>query len=105
MNLMPIKKGATWSFSLEPFTDETETTPIDISGYTFVMTANYANGTLAFTKDNTAFIAATNFKRTVTLSKTETNALTEGEVYYQIDVTYPDTTAQEWMQGYIIVSR
>ena len=33
MNLMPIKKGATWSFSLEPFEDETETTPnIKVSG-------------------------------------------------------------------------
>ncbi len=102
---MPIKKGATWSFSIEPFTDDSEATPVDISEYEFVMTATYANGTTAFTKDNTAFIAATDHKRTLTLSKTDTAALTVGELYYQIDVTYPDTTAQEWMQGFIIVQK
>lgn len=100
-NLKEIKKGSTYSFSIEPFEGECEDTPMDISDLTFVMTAKYSDGTTAFTKTDTDFVAATNYKRVVTFSKTETAALTAGEVYYQLDVTYPDTTAVEWWDGYI----
>lgn len=102
-NLKTILKGDTWSFSLEPFEDEAETTPVDISGYSFTMTAKNADGTTAFTKNDAAFVESTIYKRTVTLSASETNTLTAGELSYQIDVVYPDTTAQEWLRGYIIV--
>ena len=102
-NFKNIKKGDTFRFSVESFSDETETSPIDISGYTFTMVAKYSNGTTAFTKNDAAFVETTSFKRTVTLSANETNALTAGELSYQIDVVYPDTTAQEWMRGYILV--
>jgi hypothetical protein len=102
-NFRPIKKGDTYSFTIEAFTDETETTPVDISGYSFAMVATYSGGTNAFTKNNADFVSTTNFKRTFTLDKTQTEALTVGELYYQIDVTYPDTTHEEWSDGYIIV--
>ena len=84
--------------------DEAETTPVDISDYTFAMSAVYPSGSSAFSKTNTDFVATTDYVRTLTLSKTETAALTAGELYYQIDVTYPNTTAEQWAEGYIMVS-
>jgi hypothetical protein len=100
-NLKDIRKADTYSFSIEAYSDETETTEVDISAYSFAMTATYANGSAAFTKNNAAFVQTTAYKRTLTISKTDTAALTAGEVYYQIDVTYPDGTAEQWMEGYI----
>lgn len=102
-NLKEIKKGATYTFSIESFENECEDVPINISTLSFAMTAKYGDGTTAFTKNDAGFVAVTDYKRTVTLSKTDTAALTAGELYYQIDVTYPDTTSVEWMDGYINV--
>lgn len=102
-NLKDIIKGDTYTFSIELFQDEAETEAVDISDYTFTMLAKNASGTTAFSFDNTGFVQTTDFKRTITLSKTATAALTAGELSYQIDVTYPDTTAEEWARGFINV--
>ena len=102
-NLKDIRKGDTYTFTLEAFSDETETTKVDLSTYSFILTAKYANGTTAFTKSNTDFSQVDIYKRRLTISKTDTAALTAGELYYQIDVTYPDTTAEQWADGYVKV--
>ena len=101
-NLMPIKKGASWSFKIQQFQYADETGEVDLSTTQFVFTALYANGTQAFLKVNSDFVVD-GLGRVVTLSKTETAALTAGELYYQIDVTYPNTTSEEWSDGYIAV--
>ena len=100
-NLKDIRKGDTYSFTLEAYSDETEATPVDISAHSFAMTATYASGSAAFTKADVDFEQVTGYMRRLTLSKTTTAGLTAGEVYYQIDVTYPDGTAEQWMEGYI----
>jgi hypothetical protein len=101
-NLKDIRKGDTWGFTIEAFEDD-EVTPIDISGYSFNMVGTYANGTTAFTKNNAAFVETSTTKRTLTISKSDTAGYTVGDIYYQIDVTYPDTTQEQWMDGYINV--
>jgi Cu/Ag efflux protein CusF len=102
-NLKDIRKGDTYTFTLEAFSDETETTKIDLSTYSFLLTAKYASGSTAFTRTNTDFVQVDIYTRRVTISKTDTAALNVGELYYQIDVTYPDTTAEQWADGYIKV--
>lgn len=102
-NLKDIRKGDTYTFTLEAFSDESESVAIDISDYIFVMTAKYANGSTAFTRSDADFAETTIYKRTLTIPKTDTATLTAGELYYQIDVTYPDATAEQWADGYIKV--
>lgn len=103
INLKPIKKGATYSFQLRVWTDAAKTTLLDLSAYSFGLIARNTAGTAVITLTDTDFVETSATIRTVTLSKTTTAAYAEGDLYYQLDVTNPDTTSDEWFDGYINV--
>lgn len=103
-NLKPIKKGADYWFQIKIWADRDKTSLLDISGYNITVTASYANGTVAFTKNNAALTQLDINRRLFSLTDTETAALTVGEVYYQIDAVRPDTINEELANGYIIIS-
>lgn len=103
MNLKPIKKGSTYSFTLKLWNDAAKTDAVDISGYEFTLVAKDAAGTTVINLSDTAFIETSATVRTVTLSDTVTAAYPAGELYYQVDATLPDTTKAELFDGYIQV--
>lgn len=103
INLKPIKKGATYSFQIKVWTDSTKTTLLDISGYSFALIAKDTTGATVITLTDTDFVETSSTVRKVTLSKTTTAAYPVGDLYYQLDVTNPDTTSDEWFDGYIQV--
>lgn len=102
-NLMPIKKGSTWSFSMKSWSDREKNIPLDLSDFSFRLVATNAAGATVLTLENARFVEVTNEERRVTLSKVETAALPAGELAYQLDVTNQDNTEDEWFRGYINV--
>jgi hypothetical protein len=101
-NLMPIKKGDTYALPLSFWEDECETTPIDVSGYTFKLMAKNSAGVTIFTWNNADFVQGATNERTVTLSSNATTLYTAGEFNYELQVTMPGGT-YTWMQGYVQV--
>jgi len=102
-NMKPIKRGDTWSFPLEFFSDSAYSTPLDVSAYDFKLMAKDQAGVTIFTWNNALFVqgAATN-TRTVTISNTTTAAYTVGEFRYELQATKPDGV-YTIMQGYVKV--
>lgn len=101
-NLMPIKKGDSYTFPLSFFEDECETTPINVSTYTFKLMAKNSAGTTIFTWNNADFVQGATNERTVTLSTITTSGYTAGEFNYELQVT-TDVGTYTWMQGYVQV--
>jgi hypothetical protein len=100
-NLKPIKKGATYIWRLKFWQDSAKTIPLDISQHNFSLVATNSAGTTVITLTNTSFVEMSTQERKVTIPAATTNGYAAGEVYYQLDVTLPDTTVEEWMNGYI----
>lgn len=102
VNLKPIKKGDTYIIPFEFYADECESTPINVSTYTFKLMAKNSNGVTQFTWNNADFVIVATNKRTITLSTVTTTAYTAGEFVYELQV---DTGSgiYTWMQGYIEV--
>jgi len=101
-NLPVIKKGATWTFSLKSWSDKEKTQPLDLTGFSFALTATNAAGTV-ISLDNDDFVEVSDEERRVTLSNSFTQALPVGELAYQLDVTNSDDTSEEWFRGYVNV--
>jgi hypothetical protein len=101
-NIKPIKKGDTFVFPLEFYSDECETTAIDVSTYVFKLMAKNSAGVTQFTWNNADFVSVAVNKRTVTLSAVTTAAYTAGEFVYELQVT-TGTGTYTWMQGYVQV--
>jgi hypothetical protein len=101
-NLMPIKKGDTYIIPFEFYSDECESTPINVSTYIFKLMAKNSAGVTQFTWNNADFVSVATNKRTVTLSYTTTAGYTAGEFKYELQV---DTGSgiYTWMIGYIEV--
>lgn len=101
-NLMPIKKGDTYIIPFEFYSDECESTPIDVSSYVFKLMAKNSAGVTQFTWNNADFVSVATNKRTVTLSYTTTAGYTAGEFKYELQVDI-GTGVYTWMIGYIEV--
>lgn len=103
INLKPIKKGSTYSFQLKVWTDAAKTTLLNLSAYSFSLVATNAAGMAVIALADVDFVKTSSTVRTVTLSKATTATYAAGDLYYQLDVTNPDTTSDEWFDGYIQV--
>ena len=101
-NIKPIKKGDTFVFPLEFYSDECETTAIDVSTYVFKLMAKNSSGVTQFTWSNSDFVSIAINKRTVTLTAITTATYTAGEFVYELQVT-TGTGTYTWMQGYVSV--
>lgn len=101
-NIKPIKKGDTFVFPLEFYSDECETTAIDVSTYVFKLMAKNSAGVTQFTWNNADFVSIAINKRTVTLTAITTATYTAGEFVYELQVTTGSGT-YTWMQGYVSV--
>jgi len=101
-NIKPIKKGDTFVFPLEFYSDECETTAIDVSTYVFKLMAKNSAGVTQFTWNNADFVSVAVNKRTVTLSAITTATYSAGEFVYELQVT-TGTGTYTWMQGYVSV--
>jgi hypothetical protein len=101
-NIKPIKKGDTFVFPLEFYSDECETTAIDVSTYVFKLMAKNSALVTQFTWSNADFVSIAINKRTVTLSAVTTATYTAGEFVYELQVT-TGTGTYTWMQGYVSV--
>lgn len=103
VNLMPIKKGDTWTWTLKGWADKKKTEPVDMSVFEFTMRAVTPTGAVAFTLTDSDFLRVSDEERMVQLEKTFTATLAAGELYYQLDVTNQDDTSYEWFDGTIKV--
>jgi hypothetical protein len=101
-NIKPIKKGDTFVFPLEFYSDECETTAINVSTYVFKLMAKNSAGVTQFTWNNADFVSVAVNKRTVTLSAITTATYSAGEFVYELQVT-TGTGTYTWMQGYVSV--
>lgn len=102
-NIRSIRRGDTWTFPLEFYTDECQETPLDVSTYQFKLMAKNSSGTTQWTWNNADFVqGATTNTRTVTLSNVTTATYPIGEFVYDLQVTTPSGT-YTWMAGYISV--
>lgn len=102
-NLRAIKKGDTWVMPLEFFEDQCETTPINVSTYSFKLMAKNSSGTTIFTWDNAIFVSVANNARTVTLTPATTATYPVGEYQYELQVTI-GAASYTWMAGYVEVT-
>jgi hypothetical protein len=101
-NLKPIKKGDTYIIPFEFYSDECESTPIDVSTYIFKLMAKNSLGVTQFTWNNADFVSVANNKRTVSLSYTTTAGYNAGEFTYELQVD-TGVGVYTWMIGYIEV--
>jgi hypothetical protein len=102
-NLKPIKKGNTYVWRLKFWQDSAKTLPLDVSGHTFSFTATNAAGATVISLNDASFVEQSIQERKVTLSAATTAGYAVGELYYQLDITLPDNSVEEWMNGYINV--
>ena len=102
-NLKTIRRGDTWSMQLDFYEEPCETTPIDVSSWTFKLMAKNAAGVTQWTWDNATFAAgsATN-QRIVTLTAVTTATYSVGEYAYDLQVTKP-SSVETYMTGYVKV--
>lgn len=101
-NLKQIRRGDSWSFNLKFYSDSCETTPIDVSTWTFKLMAKNSAGVTQFTWDNALFVVGATNERTVSLSNVATAAYSVGEFAYDMQVTNPSGTFT-YMNGYVQV--
>jgi hypothetical protein len=80
-----------------------ETTPIDVSTWTFKLMAKNSAGVTQWTWDNAIFVqGATTNQRIVTLSAVTTATYAVGEYAYDLQVT-TGTGVYTYMTGFVIV--
>ena len=80
-----------------------ETTPINVSSWTFKLMAKNAAGVTQWTWDNATFAAGTSTnQRIVTLSAVTTATYAVGEYAYDLQVTKADGV-YTYMTGFVIV--
>ena len=101
-NMAPIKKGDTYVITYSFYEDECESTPLDVSTYSFKLQAKNSAGTTIFTWANADFVEIDSHTRKVTLSPVTTAAYTAGEFVYELEVTI-SSNKYTWMQGYVEV--
>jgi hypothetical protein len=101
-NLMPIKKGDTYIIPFEFYSDECESTPINVSTYIFKLMAKNSSGVTQFTWSNADFVSIATNKRTVTLTNVTTATYNIGEFKYELQVD-TGSGVYTWMIGYIEV--
>ena len=101
-NLKQIRKGDTWNLNLKFYQDECETTPIDVSTWTFKLMAKNSAGVTQFTWNNADFIVGDTNERSVILSSVTTATYNVGEYAYDLQVTNPSGTFT-YMNGYVQV--
>lgn len=102
-NLRPIKKGDTWVWDIEWYTNSCYSTPRDISAWSFSLVAKNASGVIQFTWNDALFVQGTeNNKRTVTLSAVTTSGYNAGDFTYELKVTKPEGVFTE-MKGFVNV--
>lgn len=101
-NLKQIRKGDTWNLNLKFYQDECETTPIDVSTWTFKLMAKNSAGVTQFTWSNADFIVGDTNERSVILSSVTTATYNVGEYAYDLQVTNPSGTFT-YMNGYVQV--
>lgn len=101
-NIKPIRKGDSWSWSLSFFEDACETTPIDVSTYSFKLQAKDSAGSVIFTWNNADFVADGTNKRVVSLSPATTAGYTAGEFQYDLQVTI-GAAQYTYMNGFVLV--
>ncbi len=101
-NLKTIRRGDTWNMNLTFYSDECETTPIDVSTWTFKLMAKNSAGVTQFTWDNATFVVGATNERSVTLIPAVTVAYPIGEFAYDLQVVNPSGTFT-YMYGYIKV--
>lgn len=100
-NLKNIRKGDTYTFTLR--IKDSSGTYQDISGWSFKLMGKTSTGTTVFTWSNTDFVSTNSTTRTLTLTPVTTATYSVGEVVYDMQVTYPDTTQETIFKGYVIV--
>jgi hypothetical protein len=88
--------------NLKFFSDECETTPINVSAWTFKLMAKNSAGVTQFTWDNADFVVGTTNERSVTLVSVTTATYSVGEFAYDLQVTNPSGTFT-YMNGYVQV--
>jgi hypothetical protein len=101
-NLKPIRKGDDYWFQIKVWSDTEKTTLKDLTSVDITITARYANGTTAFQKTNGQLQSPDQYRRIFILSESETDALTSGEVLYEID-TIESGISKEYARGYILI--
>lgn len=102
LNMKPIKKGDTYVITYSFYEDECETTPLNVSTYSFKLQAKNTSGTVMIEWLNVDFVAENNYTRKVSLTPTQTAAYTAGEYTYELQVTV-SSNQYTWMQGYVEV--
>jgi hypothetical protein len=101
-NLKPIRRGDTWNMNLTFYSDECETTPINVSTWTFKLMAKNSAGVTQFTLNNADFVVGATNERSVTLSSVTTATYNVGEFAYDLQVTNPSGTFT-YMNGFVQV--
>ena len=102
-NLKTIRRGDTWTMQLDFYEEPCETTPIDVSTWTFKLMAKNSAGITQWTWDNAVFAAgATTNQRIVTLSAVTTATYSVGEFAYDLQVTKADGVFT-YMVGFVKV--
>ena len=101
-NMAPIKKGDTYVITYSFYEDECETTPLDVSTYSFKLQAKNSAGTVMIQWLNADFVQIDNNTRKVTLTPATTAGYTAGEFVYELEVTI-SSNKYTWMQGYVEV--
>ena len=101
-NLKAIRRGDTWNMNLKFYSDECETTPINVSAWTFKLMAKNSAGVTQFTWDNAIFVVGDTNERSVSLSSVTTATYVVGEFAYDLQVTNPSGTFT-YMNGYVKV--
>ena len=101
-NMKPIRKGDTYSWDLKFWEDSCNSTPINVSAYTFKLMAKNSAGTTQFTWTNADFVVGDTNQRTVTLTAVTTATYAVGEFNYDLQVTNPSGT-YTYMYGFVAV--
>ena len=101
-NMAPIKKGDTYVITYSFYEDECESTPLDVSTYSFKLQAKNSAGTTMIQWLDADFVQINNYTRKVTLSPATTAGYTAGEFVYELEVTI-SSNKYTWMQGYVEV--
>jgi hypothetical protein len=102
LNMKPIKNGDTYVITYSFYEDECETTPLDVSTYSFKLQAKNTSGTVMIEWLNAKFVSENNYTRKVSLTPVETAAYTAGEYTYELQVTV-SSNQYTWMQGFVEV--
>jgi hypothetical protein len=88
--------------NLKFYSDECETTAINVSTWTFKLMAKNSAGVTQFTWNNADFVVGATNERSVTLTSVTTATYSVGEFAYDLQVTNPSGTFT-YMNGYVQV--